>query len=108
MTSDDLANAEAEIDVWEPMGEHPCLPSMPTLNEMSALRKALTQAASTEQAGAVGHPIDWDNIRSDLAHLRSVLLDALVWLDEIDPTPTGLAVVADITELDAKRKGRPS
>ena len=37
--------------------------------------------ASTEQAGAVGHPIDWDNIRRDLAHLRSVLEDAL-WKHE--------------------------
>lgn len=62
--------------------------------------------ASAEQAGAVGHP-DWDNIRRDLAHLRSVLLDALCWLDEIDPTPTGLAAVADITDLDTKR-GRQS
>ena len=59
--------------------------------------------ASTEQAGAVGHPIDWDNIRRDLAHLRSVLEDALCWLDEIDPTPTGLAAVADITDLDTRR-----
>ena len=64
--------------------------------------------ASTEQAGAVGHPIDWDNIRRDLAHLRSVLEDALCWLDEIDPTPAGLADAVEVTDLDRKRKGRQS
>jgi len=54
--------------------------------------------------GAVGHPIDWDGFRRDLNSLRSVLTDALCWLDEIDPTPGGLAAVADVTDLDGKRK----
>lgn len=59
-------------------------------------------------SGAVGHlPTDWANIRRDLAHLRSVLQEALVWLDEIDPTPRGLAALADVTNIST-RKGRPS
>lgn len=60
--------------------------------------------------GAVGHPIDWDNIRRDLAHLRSVLTEALEWIDEIDPTPGGLAAVAvdnehsrAVIDLDSRR-----
>lgn len=45
MTSEDLANAEELIDVWEPMGEHPCLPyGLPSVNEVAFLRKALQQA----------------------------------------------------------------
>ncbi|MDD7813648.1 hypothetical protein PP713_13850 [Mycobacterium sp. CSUR Q5927] len=54
--------------------------------------------------GAVGHlPTDWANIRRDLAHLRSVLREALVWIDEIDPAPHRLAPLADVTDI---RKGR--
>lgn len=49
MSPEDLANAEAEIDVWAPMGENPCLPQMYVRaefvrTEIESLRKALTQA----------------------------------------------------------------
>lgn len=47
MNPDDLTNAEELIDVWEPVGENPCLASM-TIPAMTAegveLRKALAQA----------------------------------------------------------------
>lgn len=64
--------------------------------------------AAPESPGAAGihpsqWPTDWDNIRRDLAHLRSVLTEALAWIDEIDPTPAGLAAVADVTDLDSRR-----
>lgn len=52
-------------------------------------------AAPTSPGAAGIHPsqwpTDWDNIRRDLAHLRSVLTEALEWIDEIDPTAKGLA-----------------
>lgn len=65
-------------------------------------------AAPGSPPGAAGihpsqWPTDWDNIRRDLAHLRSVLTEALAWIDEIDPTPAGLAAVADVTDLDSRR-----
>lgn len=52
--------------------------------------------AAPASPGAVGihpsqWPMDWDGIRRDLNHLRSALTEALAWIDEIDPTPGGLA-----------------
>ena len=62
-------------------------------------------AAPTSPGAAGIHPLqwptDWDGIRRDLAHLRSVLTEALEWIDEIDPTPSGL--VANVTDLDSRR-----
>ena len=92
--------------------------------------------ASTEQAGAVGHPLESaelrevralvqaseDVLRDELDLIRQVLNDAAIearWLtsniqaamgllDEIDPTPAELAAVSDVTDIDRKRKGRQS
>lgn len=73
MTSDDLARAEELIDVWEPVGENPCLPSMPTLNEMAALRKALAQAehrASLANRDYYGVKAELDRVRHERHELR--------------------------------------
>lgn len=44
------------------------------------------------EASTGGHPnVDWDVIREGMASLRTTLVDALAWLDEIDPTAAGLA-----------------
>lgn len=49
-------------------------------------------AAQGGEASAAGHPnMDWAVIREGMAELRSVLVDALAWLDEIDPVAAGLA-----------------
>lgn len=50
--------------------------------------------AAPTSRDAAGHPIDWDIVREGLAHLRAVMTDAIAWIDEIDPTPDGLAQVA--------------
>ena len=54
--------------------------------------------ARTDSPGAAGHPnqwpIDWDIVREGLAHLRAVMADGIAWIDEIDPTPAGLAQAA--------------
>lgn len=46
------------------------------------------------EASAAGHPnsdvVDWGAVREGIAELRTVLVDALAWLDEIDPTAAGL------------------
>ncbi len=68
MTPDDLTNAEELIDVWEPVGEHPCLPSMRTLNEMDALRKALAQA---EHRASLANR-DYYDVRAELDRVRNV------------------------------------
>lgn len=47
--------------------------------------------AAPTSRGAAGHPIDWDIVREGLAHLRAVMTDGIAWIDEIYPTPTGLA-----------------
>lgn len=52
-------------------------------------------AAPVEEAGAADHPLDWDAVREGLANLSAVLTDALAWIDEIDPTPGGLAQAAE-------------
>lgn len=64
-------------------------------------------------SGAVGQPTDWDGVRRDLDHLRSVLTEALAWIDELDPTPMGLAEADEwawqtVTRIRPKRKGRQS
>lgn len=60
-----------------------------------------------DEPSARSEPLPVDRV-GDLAYLRSVLLDALCWIDEIDPTPGELAQTVDISDLDAKRKGRQS
>lgn len=64
-------------------------------------------AAPTSPGAAGIHPsqwpTDWDNIRRDLAHLRSVLTEALEWIDEIAPMAGGLAPVAPVTDIDSRR-----
>lgn len=64
-------------------------------------------------SGAVGQPTDWDGVRRDLDHLRSVLTEALAWIDELDPTPMELAESDEwawqtVTRIRPKRKGRQS
>lgn len=58
--------------------------------------------------GAASHPsqwpIDWDVVREGLANLRATLIDAVAWIDEIDPTAAGLAQAAAVTDLDAYRR----
>jgi hypothetical protein len=43
------------------------------------------------EASTGGHPnVDWDVIREGMASLRTTLVDAVAWLDEIDPNAAGL------------------
>lgn len=58
--------------------------------------------------GAASHPsqwpIDWGVVREGLANLRATFIEAVAWIDEIDPTAAGLAQAAAVTDLDAYRR----
>ena len=108
-----------DIDLPDEPSARPELRALHCADQSPRLgRPGVGGPAAPESSGAAGiHPSQWptddvsdalrDAFRGDLAHLRSVLREALVWLDEIDPTPHRLAALADVTDIST-RKGRPS
>ena len=68
-------------------------------------------------ADTFGYNNNWDAMRDDIAFVRDLmvaelaqiddrkaqLLTAVDALDNIDPTPAGLATVANVTDLDSRR-----
>lgn len=91
-----------DIDLPDEPSARPELRALHCADQSPRLgRPGVGGPAAPESPGAAGihpsqWPTGWDGIRRDLAHLRSVLTEALEWIDEIDPTPSGLvANVAD-------------
>ena len=104
----------------EPSARVAALPWPPILADSSPRHGSPGEdgpTASAAQAGAVGHLNDWDAMRDDIAFVRDLmvaelaqiddrkaqLLTAVDALDSIDPTPGGLAAVADVTDIDSRR-----
>lgn len=73
-----------------------------TLTELFGL-KPLYDADLIDEP--VDWPTDWDSIRDGLQGVREALIDAVSWIDQIDPTPTGLADAVNVTDI---KKGRQS